>query len=714
MKSVDAYGLTGQSNRSRMIPARVTSDLLGKRWMESAVPLSLALLISVAIVALVPMGAYDFVTIGYEVAIKGLMAVGLTIVLISGGIDLSVGAIMGVAALTVLTLHRVFNVPMVFVLMAGILVGLLLGAVNGVFIAVFKTRPFITTLVTLILFRGVATWIQTTFGFELGFAKESIVWDFLGRGTIAGIPITWLIFIIVLVAAHLAVTRSRWGWHLTAVGTDRRSARRNGIKIDRAVLSTYVLSGGLAGLAGILTTARLGRADAAVGSGTELVVLTAVVLGGVSLAGGRGSVIRAVVGMLVVAAIQQATLVLHSPDGYFPTLLAIALVVFAVLDIKWGKNRSRLSEKLLLNPATVPVGPLIDVSVPGSKWSINRALTDAPPMGIGQIEGAEDCAIDSDGSVYCGDRRGWIWHFPSEEGAPGSVFARTGGHPLGHAWERDGSLVVAVGGTGVVRVHPDKSVELVANRVRRTFGSIRDDSPMTFADDLDVTPDGAIYVSDFSTRTNLSEYMNEFVESRPNGRVVRIDPDGTTEVVVRNYLFPNGICTSHDGQSILIASSGLFRIDRLYVSGTKQGQIEPVLENLPGYPDNINRASDGNYWMAFLAMRTPMSDLLLKHPAARVRMTKQLASDDWIVPQLNVSCVVKFTESGEILKVLWDATLEKYPMVTSMKESDGQLFLCGIHNNRVGRLQLAEDDIGPIDTRFVLPQSTGRALESVK
>jgi ribose transport system permease protein len=710
VKTVDAYALTEQPPSSRFIPARFVSDLFGKRWMESAVPLTLAVLISVVIVFTIPMGPFDYVSIGHEVATRGLMAIGLTLVMVAGGIDLSIGSIMGVSALTALTLDRVFGLPTLLVVCIAVLVGAVLGAFNGLFIAVFKTRPFITTLVTLILFRGIAVWMLSTFGSKIGPPdRTDAVWAFLGKGAVASIPMSWLFFLAVLVVAHLALTRSRWGWHLTAVGSDRRSARRNSVRVDKVVFSTYVFSGLLAACAGLISTARLGRADANIGDGSELVVLTAVVLGGVSLAGGRGSVVRATVGMFIVATIQQATLVLNLKNGYFATLLAIVLVIFAVLDLKWGVYRGRLSEKLSLNPGVVPAGPLVDVTKPGSVWSINRGLTDAPPIGIGQIEGAEDCAIGPDGSLFCGDRRGWIWRFREPGRSPGEVFARTGGHPLGHAWERDGSLVVAVGGTGVVRVSPDGDVKLVANSVKRSRGTLRDDSAMTFADDLDVTPDGAIWVSDFSTRTNLSDYQNEFVETRPNGRVVRIDPDGSTEVVATNYLFPNGICTSHDGQSILIASTGLFRVDRLWVSGPRAGQLEPVMENLPGYPDNINRASDGNYWMAFLAMRTPMSDLMLRHPSARLDMTRRLPNDDWIVPQLNVSCVVKFSDSGEVLSVLWDSTLEKYPMVTSMKEAEGHLYLCGIYNNRVGRLALPSDQIGSIDTRLVgvMPARTG-------
>jgi ribose transport system permease protein len=172
-------------------------------------------------------------------------------------------------------------------------------------------------------------------------------------------------------------------------------------------------------------------------------------------------------------------------------------------------------------------------------------------------------------------------------------------------------------------------------------------------------------------------------------------------VVIKNYAFPNGVCTSHDGQSVLVASTLLYRVDRLWISGPKKGQIEPVLENLPGCPDNINRASDGTYWMTFVAMRTPLSDLINKWPAIRRRMTKELPMDDWLLPQLNVSCVLKFDESGQVIRVLWDSTLANYPMVTSVKEVDGVLYLGGINNNRLGRLVLDPSEVGDVDTRAV-------------
>lgn len=708
-RGVDAFHLTGRGWRDRLAPLQSISDVIGKRWMEGAVPLALAAGLTIGVVAMTPVGATDAPLIMDEVAEKSFLAIGLTLVMVAGGIDLSIGSIVGVASLGALTAFRVWGWPMELVIPGAVSVGALLGAINGTLIAKLKMRPFITTLVTLVVFGGAAEALQSKYTTQLAFPKPDLLWDFLDEGAIAGIPTAWAIFGIVLIAAHIGLTRSRWGWWVTAVGSNRRSARRNGIPVDRVVFFTYVLSGALAGLAGLLTAARLGRTDPAVGEGWELIALTAVVIGGVSLKGGRGSVVRAVVGMVVVAVILQASIAMTLEAGGYTAVLAIVLLVFAVLDLKWGKYRMRIAEKLTIDPGRISVGSLVDVTEPGSVWTVNSKLTDAPPIGLGTIEGAEDCALDSEGNLYCGDRRGWIWRFSGPDQGNGEVFARTGGMPLGHAWDRDGVLMVAVGGMGVYRVFPDGETQLIANQVRRSWTSLHDDSALRFADDLDSAPDGSIYVSDFSTRTNAAEYMVELVEYRPNGRIVRIDTDGSTEVVVSNYVFPNGVCTSHDGQSILIASTGLFRVDRLWISGSKQGQFEPVMENLPGYCDNINRASDGNYWMSFIAMRTPMSDLLMKYPAVRRRMTREVPQDNWLVPQLNVSCVLKFDNQGNVLKVFWDKSLENYPMVTSINEHGGYLYLCGLLNNRVGRLQLDPDDVGDIDPRLV-PGATAQSI----
>ncbi len=126
--------------------------------------------------------------------------------------------------------------------------------------------------------------------------------------------------------------------------------------------------------------------------------------------------------------------------------------------------------------------------------------------------------------------------------------------------------------------------------------------------------------------------------------------------------------------------------------------MERVVENLPGYPDNINRASDGTYWMALLGMRSPALDLALRMPGFRKRMAQEIAEDEWLFPNINTGCVLRFTEAGEVLESLWDSSGVNHQMVTSMREHRGSLYLGGLLNDRIGRYRLknaAEHWTGP-------------------
>ncbi len=129
---------------------------------------------------------------------------------------------------------------------------------------------------------------------------------------------------------------------------------------------------------------------------------------------------------------------------------------------------------------------------------------------------------------------------------------------------------------------------------------------------------------------------------------------GTTKTEIHRRVFPNGVCMANDGVSFLFAESWIATINRYYFDGPKKGTIETVCANLPGYPDNINRASDGNYWAALLGMRTPALDLALSMPGFRRRMARRVAPDLWLYPNINTGCVVKFDEQGNILDALWD------------------------------------------------------------
>ncbi|MDF1705938.1 MAG: SMP-30/gluconolactonase/LRE family protein [Aeromicrobium sp.] len=665
-------------------------------------------MLAVGLFLLLTVSTPDFTSSGTHMIIArnvgelGLIAMGLTIVLVAGGIDLSVGAMAGVANFVALIAFRVWGMSAMEAVGLAVLSGLLMGAVNGALIAGLKTRPFVTTLVTLMTYRTLVQFLQQSYSDDLINQPQDTTWKLLGAGRVGVLPLSFIVFLVLLVAVQLFLTRGRWGWRLLAVGASPKSARRNGVSPELAKFQSYVFSGAMCGLAGAFMATRQGNTSSNVGSGLELIALTAVVLGGVSLAGGRGSVVRATLGVAIVAMISQATLLNNLDSSWYVVILALALIAFTTFDLRFGKYRGTLAQKLAMNPGKLELGPLIDVTAPGTPWTINRRLTEAKAIGVGRIEGGEDVVIDRDHNVYCGDRRGWIWRFDGPDHDEGYIFARTGGMPLGLAWDGEDNLLCAVGGIGLVRIAPDGSQETLGAHTRKTWYKIADDSLVRAADDLDVAPDGSVYFSDFSSRYQASEYVAEILESRPNGRVLRWDPaQGNVTVAAKNYSFPNGVCTAHDGESILIAATLLCRVDRLWISGPKAGQIETVMENLPGYPDNINRASDGNYWLAFAGMRVPAYDVLLRHDGVRRRAFHELAADEWPMPQLNVSCVIKFTESGEVLNSLWDGSLENHSLITSVREHDGYLYIGGLQNNRIGRIQLDPSEVGDIDVRQV-------------
>jgi ribose transport system permease protein len=267
------------------------------------------------------------------------------------------------------------------------------------------------------------------------------------------------------------------------------------------------------------------------------------------------------------------------------------------------------------------------------------------------------------------------------------------------AFARDGSLLCCIGGMGLYRVGSDRAIQKLTDETNRSWFSIIDDSRLNLADDLDIAPDGRIFFSEATIRYEMHDWPVDCLESRGNGRIICFDPStGSTRTVLKNLIFPNGICMAHDGRSFMFAETWGCRVSRYYFDGPKAGSVEPVIPDLPGYPDNINRASDGTYWLALVGMRTPSLDLAMKMPGFRKRMARRTAPDEWLYPNINTGCVIRFDETGRVLETLWDLGGTNHPMITSMREHKGHLYIGGIFNNRIGRLKLdgADPDwIGP-------------------
>ena len=236
----------------------------------------------------------NFRNILVQVAPTMLVAVGMTFVIATGGIDLSVGSIMAIASATA-------AVSLDYGSGAAILLALFtaaaIGAFNGFLISNFKIQPIIITLALLIAGRGIAQVISNG-GQLIPFSNASF--EYLGQGIITGIPFQIILLILVVALAIFVLRATIFGRYIIAVGGNEEAARLSGVRVNRTKILVYAMSGLLAGLAGLIYTARLGASDASkVGDGIELDAIAATVVGGTALTGGRATIIGTVIGALI-------------------------------------------------------------------------------------------------------------------------------------------------------------------------------------------------------------------------------------------------------------------------------------------------------------------------------------------------------------------------------------------------------------------------------
>lgn len=691
--------------RYRLVPDHIVGEILAKRWIDNAIPFTILIVVLAGFGAAVP----DFLSLGSLTALTrqlgefGIVVIAMTIVMLAGGIDLSVGSVFALANITALAMLNIFGLPVGLAFAITLAVGAAVGLVNGLLIGYLRLRAFLTTLVTLIIVRSIVDMLLLHFAVQIsaGFV-DSAIWDFIGDGKIAEVPFSFALFIVIAIIVHLVLSRTRPGWHLMAVGGSRRSAHNVGIHVRRTVCLTYVLSGTLAALAGFLFAARLGGAGSDVGIGLEITVLTAAVLGGNSLGGGRGSAAKAVLGAITVMIIINGLVRVGAGSGANSLILGLILLAAVAIDVRWLKNRHKVLAKVYVSPAfrRLPDPPSTERGS-ASPYALNDRLHGVSLIGLGEIDGPEDVILDENDHIYAGTRTGDIVRFFAPDYDRHEVFAHVGGRPLGMAFARDGALICCIGGMGLYRIAPDRQVSKLTDETNRTPFSVVDDARLRLADDLDIAPDGRIFFSEATIRYEMHEWPVDGLESRGNGRIICYDPGtDTTRTILRNLNFPNGICMTHDGESFLFAETWSCSVSRYYFGGPKAGTVETVIPDLPGYPDNINRASDGTYWLALVGIRTPSLDLALRMPGFRRRMARRVAPDEWLFPNINTGCIVRFDESGRILDVLWDFGGSNHPMITSMREHRGHLYIGGILNNRIGRLPLPD-----ADQRWTGPQS---------
>ena len=677
----------------RFSPRLLLSELLLKQWFEPVIPFT----VMIGLWLYFALTVSDYATMQNSLSLLrlfaefGFVALAMGFCLISGGIDLSVGAIFAFCNFSALYFLFVLELPVGLSIAATLAVGAALGGINGFLIGYLKTRPFLTTLVTLIILRASVNLLNTRYAQV--FATNSVdsdTWDFIGTGSVLGVPLNAATLFIVLLICHIFLSRSRYGWHLTAIGASRKAARHAGIRVRLILFFTYVLSGLLCAASGIFYAARQSSTDSTTGVGWEFQALTAVVLGGISLAGGKGTVWRAMIGAVIIFLLINGLVRMGIPGYVGSAVTGIILLAAVGIDVKWAKNRGKAIQKIYVNPAFMALSQAPSVQAGSSSpYAQNDRLINAQAIGLDQVEGPEDVILDRRDRLYGSTRDGNIIRISGQDFEQREVFAHIGGRPLGMQFDRDENLIVCVAGMGVYGVKPSGEVFKVTDETNRTWYKLNDDSRLRMADDLDIAPDGKIYFSDCTTRYEMTTNTLDILESRPNGRLVCYDPaTKTTHTLINQFYFPNGVCVSHDGRSLLIASTSLCKIFRHWLAGPDKGKTEVLIDELPGNPDNINRASDGNYWLALVGIRTPTFDLAARKPGFRLRMVKQVPTDEWLAPALNHGCVLKFNEQGEALESWWDPTGISHSTLTSMREHKGYLYLGGLDNNRIGRIKL--------------------------
>lgn len=287
----------------------------------------------------------NFLIMFKHIAIVAILAIGMTYVILTGGIDLSVGSIAGLSGmvagglilqgLTIAPLGIVIYPSIPVVVLVSLVLGALIGVANGVLIARFRVAPFIATLGMLYIARGAALLLSNgaTFPNLVGspdYGNQGFPW--LGSGVVLGIPVpVWLVAILALVAAF-AAARTAFGRRVYAIGGNERAALLSGVRVDRIKIAVYAISGMCAALVGLIVASDLVAAHPASGETFELSAIAAVVLGGASLAGGRGTIAGTIIGACVIGILGDGMVMMGVSEFWQMVIKGAVIIAAVVLD----------------------------------------------------------------------------------------------------------------------------------------------------------------------------------------------------------------------------------------------------------------------------------------------------------------------------------------------------------------------------------------------
>lgn len=293
--------------------------------------------------------------------------------------------------------------------------------------------------------------------------------------------------------------------------------------------------------------------------------------------------------------------------------------------------------------------------------------------------GAEDVVVAPDGHVYTGTEDGSIFRL-SPDGRQVQRVAHTGGRPLGLELLDDGDLLVCDAHRGLLLVHlagsadgADAPVETLLTRV--------DGTPMRFCNNAAIASDGTIWFSDSSTRFGIEQWKDDFVQNTRTGRLLRRDPDGTVTVVLDGLAFANGVALGTDERFVAVAETGARTVVRHWLQGPRHGERDLLVGDLPGYPDNIARGSDGLIWVTIASPLDPVVERLQKSPLPVRRLVARIPARFQPSPQQTIR-VQAYDDDGALVHDI-DLHVPGYHMVTGVREHAGRVWMGSLHEPAV-------------------------------
>lgn len=277
----------------------------------------------------------NFLTLLRQASVNGLIAFGMTLVILTGGIDLSVGSTLGLTGALFAGLIVNVGLPIPLAVIVALVFGLLLGLISGFLVGKAKLQPFIATLITLTVYRGF-TLIYTNGRPISNLTADEYVGSqfltFIGRGAILGIPVPVIILFFAFILFYLLLNKSVLGRKIYAVGSNERAAQLSGINTDRVKLFVYSISGLMSTVAALILVSRLNSAQPTLGTGYELDAIAATAIGGTSMTGGRGKISGTLLGILIIAVLSNGMNILGISSYYQDVVKGIVILLAVLVD----------------------------------------------------------------------------------------------------------------------------------------------------------------------------------------------------------------------------------------------------------------------------------------------------------------------------------------------------------------------------------------------